>query len=439
VPPPSQPGENQPPPLPAAHPITSLDLAASRKTALAKQPAIAAARASLDAAYARVQALDDLHVPHFLARDLPVRKQQAALGVIIAEAGVREAEINTVYGVTYAYLGYLYAQAQVQVVRRSLENLDKLQKRIDPQRDLKPRPPTAPEKNAPQALSREDVDLINVYRGLARGRREEALAGAARALRLLREELGVGPDCPVCVAQADLLEVNVPVDCQKVVGLALERRPELVITTHAHQVHDFEAAAQDARRCALRAPTFASGSDIHSHPIPAATYGGNFRPGALAPEMPVTLNGPRCDRVNQAHVYGERASVVAVKTRNLIALEAELAYLRWAEATKKVAEYRKAFHDANDLVEKFRQGLINVPSNARFRELLETAVLATQLNVQINEARFQLLVALAELERVTAGGFCPGLEGAPAIPDEPKKKKDNNGNSNGNSAGKQQK
>src|SRR5436305_8067158 len=81
-----------------------LDLAACRRIALENQPAVAAARATLEAALARSQAAENLHVPAFLARDLPVRRQQAALGVVIAEAGVARAEADTVYGVTYSYL-----------------------------------------------------------------------------------------------------------------------------------------------------------------------------------------------------------------------------------------------------------------------------------------------------------------------------------------------
>src|SRR5262245_7079256 len=60
--------------------LPPLDLSGSRHVALERQPAIAAARASLAVAQARVHALDNLRVPSFLARDLPVRKQQAALG-----------------------------------------------------------------------------------------------------------------------------------------------------------------------------------------------------------------------------------------------------------------------------------------------------------------------------------------------------------------------
>src|SRR5262245_50628723 len=66
-----------------------LDLATAKALALGKQPAITAARASLNASLARKQAVDNLHVPTFLQRDLPIRRQQAALGPVAAQAGVR--------------------------------------------------------------------------------------------------------------------------------------------------------------------------------------------------------------------------------------------------------------------------------------------------------------------------------------------------------------
>jgi hypothetical protein len=49
-------------------------------------------------------------------------------------------------------------------------------------------------------------------------------------------------------------------------------------------------------------------------------------------------------------------------------------------------------------------------------DLIETRLRATQLRVQANEARFRALLVLADLERVTAGGFCPRFAPPPARP-----------------------
>src|SRR4051794_6782110 len=66
--------------------IQVLDLARCKAVALANQPSIGAAQASLNAAVARQHALDTIHVPRFLAPDLPIRKQQAVVGLSIAQA-----------------------------------------------------------------------------------------------------------------------------------------------------------------------------------------------------------------------------------------------------------------------------------------------------------------------------------------------------------------
>src|SRR4051794_23195694 len=58
-----------------------LDLAGCRRLALERQPAIAAAQASLALAQARAAGLDKLHAIPLVASDLPIRRQQAALGV----------------------------------------------------------------------------------------------------------------------------------------------------------------------------------------------------------------------------------------------------------------------------------------------------------------------------------------------------------------------
>src|SRR5262245_32075157 len=67
------------------------DLAACRRIALANNPSVAAARASLSAAVVRSQSLDRLHVPTFLARDLPIRRKQSQLGITIQQGMLTQA------------------------------------------------------------------------------------------------------------------------------------------------------------------------------------------------------------------------------------------------------------------------------------------------------------------------------------------------------------
>ena len=53
----------------------------------------------------------------------------------------------------------------------------------------------------------------------------------------------------------------------------------------------------------------------------------------------ITFTGSRANRVEQARVYAGRAESLVEKTRNLLTLEADQAYLRWDESTRKLAKY----------------------------------------------------------------------------------------------------
>jgi len=158
--------------------------------------------------------------------------------------------------------------------------------------------------------------------------------------------------------------------------------------------------------------TFAAGSDIHARQVPPAFDDSftTYRPGALAPEMPSVLVGKKCDRQERARLFADRAVAVADKARNLIALEAEEVFWRWAETRKRAAETYDSARAGLSL-----QGL-KVEDRA---EQVQNWVLAAQGQGNYNEALYQHLITLAALERVTAGGFCAGLGGAPVTPDSP--------------------
>ena len=120
----------EPPPLPPAAltaPVPAaaqvFDLHACREYAVEHQPAVAAARASLAAAQMKADALENLRgLSAVLSRDLPIRRQQAALGVTIAQAEVDAAEWDARYSATYCYLAALYAKEQQQTARNILES-----------------------------------------------------------------------------------------------------------------------------------------------------------------------------------------------------------------------------------------------------------------------------------------------------------------------------
>ncbi len=364
--------------------VKPLDLAACRALALEKQPAVAAAHASLAAAIARQQALENLCVASFLQRDLPKRREQAALGIKAAQAGVSQAEIDTNYAVQFSYVSYIYAARQEKLVKDILDQLGKLRE------DFK-RGTEAPEM---QASAKIEALIL-----LAEGRQQEAIVGKDRALSALREALGLGGDCPLMLAEQPLSEGCV-VREQHVVELALARRPEIIQASIGTEVTDLEVCAQKSRLLALSVWTFAAGSDLHSHQLPVASFNPGYRPGAIGMEMPITINGKRADRVEQAKIYNGRAYSVLEKTQNLIRLETEQAFYRWKEASAKAAKFKAGWERAKQIRD------LTVPPAARqLTEFLDTARLVTDLRFELNRAQYELWVSLIALERATAGGF----------------------------------
>jgi outer membrane protein TolC len=386
---------------PAAPAARVLDLAALEALAAEKQPAIAAARASMTAAVARKQALDNLCVPTFLQRDLPTRRKQANVGLAAAQAGVALAENDTRFAVQYAYVSFLYASAQNRLADDILGNLDRLHRTLA-SKELSP--PTSP-----VLLAR-----IEALQLLASGRQAEATVGVDRALSSLREAVGVDGCWLLPLDRGGLLAPAATPDCKTVVGLALSRRPEITQASVIAEVTDLEVCAQAARRLSLTVWTYAAGSDLHANPLPTPVFGPNYRPGAVGPEMPVTINGKRSDRVGQAQIYQGRAYNVLEKTQGLIRLETEQAFLRWKEATARVARFQQGVVKAQAAFPD------NAPPPQRPEPLttyLDTARLLTDLRVELNRARYDQLLALVALERATAGGFCAGLENAPVAPE----------------------
>src|SRR5207245_3442146 len=108
---------------------------------LERQPALAAARASLAAAQSGECGVNNL--PRFaalVARDLPIRREQASLGVEIAASGLLQAEWETRYAVRRTFYSVQFARMQLAVINSAVEKVDsayekakKLVKLGDPQ------------------------------------------------------------------------------------------------------------------------------------------------------------------------------------------------------------------------------------------------------------------------------------------------------------------
>ena len=70
-----------------------------------------------------------MHLARFISPDLPLRRQQACLGVQIAQAALFQTEWETRYAVTRNYFSVIYAREQGKVVKSVVEKLDRFTNR----------------------------------------------------------------------------------------------------------------------------------------------------------------------------------------------------------------------------------------------------------------------------------------------------------------------
>jgi outer membrane protein TolC len=393
-------------PLPA-------DLAGLRQLSLERQPSLAAYRASVAAAEERVHGLDQLRFASLVRRDLPARREQAAQGLCAAEAQLNQATWDTLYAVTRTYLSAAYARLQLDIADKALQDKVTGLSFLRSVADRIYKDGTRPD------VKKWNVDQIDLLTQTTEGQRVEAADGVKRALAALREAVGIDGDCPLSPALVLPPVPDVKPTCPQIVELALARRGEVAQAAAGFEVTSLEVKAQSALWLRSQAQTFASGADIHVTPIPQGIANSEYRPGAIGIEMPPTMTGFKSARVGQAEALNGRAGAVLQKTRQLITLEAEAAYLKWERAAQEYAKYQQAAKTAREVAEAVRKSFKETaPANDRptLDDLVNTRVRAVQMEVLVNQARYDVLLALAALERVTAGGFCPGFEGVPPAP-----------------------
>jgi outer membrane protein TolC len=256
-------------------------------------------------------------------------------------------------------------------------------------------------------VTTSSVDKIGVYLRLAETRQVDAAMGVERATAALREAIGLDAQSSLQVALGQLPESQLTVSREEIISLALARRPEIVQASNAAQVTCLEIEAQGTTH-RPNFHTFAAASDIHAKSIPQGISNSEYRPGAVGPEMPTTLVGSRAARMDRARAFYTRAEAVVDKTRILIGLEAEDAYLKWLEASRKVPQTKEAAEKGSKLADDTRKDF-GGDQKVKPEDVLTNEVLAAQARAQHNEALYQRALALAALERVTAGGFSGGL------------------------------
>src|SRR5262249_34094284 len=382
-------------------PVPVYALAECLHLALERQPAIAAQRASLGAAQNASQAVENLRIPTLIARELPYRRQQACLGVTIAAAALDQVERETVYAVTRTYFTVLFARAQERVAQDTVANFQAILESARRQVEAGSRD-----------LGTSVGDKISVYLLLAERSKAQASQGVERALAALKEAIGLAPDCCLQVPSSPLPEPVAHPCRHDIIAWALARRGEMTQATTLAEITHLEVDAQGTS-CRPKMETFAAAGDIHSRQGPPGVSNTDYRPGAIPPEMPDTLVGSRSARMERARALSARASALTDKTRNLIALEADDTFLKWQEYAHQVPQTRTAASLADKLATNTRNDFVN-RLKVKFEDVLTNQVLAAQARVQHNEALYRQILALAALERVTAGGFCAGLADLPA-------------------------
>lgn len=427
-----QPGAPEPPalpaaveetaqPAPAAEAATPMTLDMCLSLGMQHQPAIDAAQASLNAALTGQRSLNRLIIPRLFARDLDIRKQQACQGVQIASAGLSQAEWETRYSITRNFFTVQFVRSQEKVVSEALADLtkgydraNKLFKSGDP--DVK--------------ITAVDLDGIKTQIGLVKAKKAQVDNGLLKAEAALREAMGVDYNFPLNVAKVDLppavyevksykvkkddkgknvkeevIEYRVlyPLESQRegLIASAIAGRPEMTQAQLFSVLTDLETAAQHRVR-GWQGKTFAMGADIHAKPIPTGIFNNEYRPGAPGPEMPPMIIGRVHDRVQRAADFHQRALAVVDKTTNLVTLDVEAQYLKWREAAEEVRD----LSDILDVASKLPDRVYNLnPKDYTSQALINANMTAAMVKSQLNDAKHMHALALAGLERATAGAF----------------------------------
>jgi hypothetical protein len=365
-----------------------------------RQPAIKAAQASLGASVRGYLALMNLRrSSELFSPDLPIRKQQAQKGIAVATADVHKAQQEATYDVCRMYYTFIYALQQEKTASMVIEDMELFYKVAE---DLLNQ--GVPNKKLDQFTLYNLEDLIAKVRKL----REKAVLGQKQALYALKEAMGVEPSFPIFPGESELPVMGGDVTMDRVVELALALRPELVQAASAVDVYRLEICAQARIRHRSVHPTFAQGSDLHARILPTPIRNGEYRPGAVPPEMPNVLVGRVEDRVARATELSLRQDAVYEKAYGLIRLEAVNAFLNWQAAAQRADESKKRFDRSRKVVE---EALKAAPTKQDPELVVRTEALAGETQAEYVDAVFKLIESLIHLERVTAGGVRPSFPG----------------------------
>lgn len=403
----------------AAAPDGPLTLEECIALGMQHQPSLDAARASLAAAGDGQRALDKLIIPRLFRKDLPIRREQACLGVTIASAALSQAEVDTRYAITRNFFTVQYVHMQQVVIGDTLSELEKSRARAD--KLFRSGDPKI-------KITKLDIDGLDVQIAIVRTKKAQADNGLQKAIAALREAMGLACDEPIKLAAEGLPKAVYPykvfveevndknqkvkkevtkyhrlyqLDKKELIAAAIANRGEIVQADSMAQVLDLEVCAQSKRR-GWTEDTFAMGADLHATPVPLMRANTEYSPGAIAPEMPPKLAGRQKDRMARAADLAARGAAVVDKTHSLVALDVEAQYFKWLEAAEDIEDLTQIEPLATGLPKRVRD---LDPLDFTARAVIDASTTAVTVRAQLNEARHMHALALAGLERATGGAF----------------------------------
>jgi hypothetical protein len=388
-----------------------------------QQPALDAARASLAAASTGQRAVGRMILPRLFRPDLPIRREQSAYGVTIANAALMQAEWDTRYSITRNFFTIQYVRSQQKVIDDVLKSLEGARKKIKAIVDI---------GNPDNKVTELDVEALRTQIALIKAKKATADNGMERAIAALKEAMGVRLEDDLNVAVVPLpvpgykvvetakdekgnvlkdkkgnvvmQDVYYPlysIDNKGLISAAVNNRGEMIQASAANRVVQLEVAAQ-RKIFGYQGNTFAWASDIHVQPIPYSVFNGDYRPGAIGIEMPGTLAGRKADRVHRAADFLARSNAVVEKAHNLVSLDVEAQFLKWKEAATEYCELMVEFKSAQDLPDRVLKVQDKDLTGAA---VVQANITAVMFRTQLNDAMHMHALALAGLERSSAGAF----------------------------------
>lgn len=385
--------------------VPELSLGDCIAIAIERQPSLRAMRSSQEATAAGQHALNNIgRLGSLLSPDLPIRKEQAQRGVIAAAADLQKLHNEVVHDVTRLYYTVVYARQQQQLADDVVAQVETF---VDIARKLL-------NSATPGDMTQAKLDVMMIALTKIKILQAKAHAGVKSAEAGLREIMGVADRSlkfRIKDKELPLMGQNVALTEQQIVDMALGRRPELALAAAAADAFRLEVYAQGMLRFRRSVPTLSSASDIHSRLLPTGSRDPehDYRPEPIPPEMPPMVVGDRKARVARITQYSHRADAIYDKVRDLMIVEAETTFYHFEQTSKGLADAKEGFKASKSLVDRVREQFDN--PKAPKEQLLLGYAQAAEAQTGYVEAAYRYLLALAALERVTAGGVRPAFPG----------------------------